>query len=431
MKSSLITRLTRTLFFFIAISTAVSLLIVERFVEDVEDTILHLELKADAQFFTEQLRKETFQPIKTARLEAIFLPDGEDESSLATHFKHRDLPFTEEIEVGKTTLLVYGEQLKQPKGKLFLAQDITIMENRELLVQLTLIAVAGLMLLIGYFIARAGARYLARPFRQLTHEVLNTIPGSSMRQIDTNYRDQEFSDIAEAFNRFLSALEQHIEREKLFVKLASHELRTPLAVMGGALNVLEQRQSLSAADQKTLKRLRRAWQTMRDDSEVLLELARSETVTGGLSFIVLEEVVKSTIDDLLDEQPEHVGRITIENESSNIAIRSHMVLVRMLMRNLLQNALRHTRSAVEVTITDKSISIRDFGAGLPPKVIQHLKVDGQSERLSFQSQEDSSTTFGLLIVRLVCERLAWELEVVESGSQGTVFNVLYQSAGSP
>lgn len=431
MKLSLITRLTRTLFFFIAISTVVSLFIVELFVEDVEETVLHLELKAEARFFTEQLRQETFQPIKTARLEAVFLPDGEDENTLPAYFAHRSLPFTEEVEVGKVTLLVYGEQLNNPKGKLFLSQDITIMENRELLVQLTIITVAGFMLLIGYFVARAGARHLVRPFRQLTYEVLNTRPGSSMRQIDTKYRDQEFRDIAEAFNRFLSALEQHIEREKRFVKLASHELRTPLAVMGGALNVLEQRQSLSAADQKTLKRLRRAWQTMRDDSEVLLELARSETVTGGLSFIVLEEVVKSTIDDLLDEQPEHVGRITIENESSNTAIRSHAVLVRMLMRNLLQNALRHTRSAVEVTITDKSISIRDFGAGLPPKVIQHLKVDGQSERLSFQSQEDSSTTFGLLIVRLVCERLAWELEVVESGSQGTVFNVLYQSAGSP
>ena len=430
MKSSLITRLTRTLFFFIAISTAVSLLIVELFVDDVEDTILHLEMKADAEFFKEQLLQKKFQPLKTARLEAVFLPAQKNESTLPTYFQNRSLPFTEEIKIGKITLLIYGEQLENPNGKLFLAQDITIMEDRELLVQLTLIAVAIFMLLIGYFMARVGARYLVRPFRKLTHEVLNTEPSSSMRKIDTNYRDREFCDIAEAFNRFLSALEQHIEREKLFVKLASHELRTPLAVMSGALNVLEQRQSLSAADQKTLKRIRRAMQTMRDDTEVLLELARSEALTGVVSAIALEEVVKNTIDDLQYEQPEHLGRIGLQSDNSKMKIISHPVLVRMLVRNLLQNALRHTRSAVEVHITDKSISIRDFGTGLPHKVIQQLKMIGHSETLTSPFQV-GNTTFGLLIVRLICERLAWELEVVETGNQGTEFKVWYQSAGSP
>lgn len=250
MKSSLTTRLARTLFFLIAATTAASMFIVEVFVNDVEDTILGLELKADAKYFTEQLQNGSFQPIKTAQLEAVFLPEGEADLVLPEYFWNRSLPFSLEIEIGKTTLLIYGEQLEAPAGKLFLAQDITIMENRESLVQLALVGVAGLMLLIGFFVARTGARYLVRPFKKLTREVLNTAPGSTMPQITTDYRDQEFCDIAEAFNRFLSALEHHIEREKSFVKLASHELRTPLAVMSGALNVLEQRQNLSAADQK-------------------------------------------------------------------------------------------------------------------------------------------------------------------------------------
>ncbi|MGK0526329.1 MAG: signal transduction histidine kinase, partial [Pseudomonadales bacterium] len=274
-----------------------------------------------------------------------------------------------------------------------------------------------------------GAQYLVRPFRKLTHEVMNTSPGSSMRQIDTGYRDQEFCDIADAFNRFLSALEHHIEREKSFVKLASHELRTPLAVMSGALNVLEQRQSLSTADQKTLARIRRAMQTMRDDTEVLLELARSEASESDARTIVLQEVVQNTIDDLEHGHPDHAGRITVYNNSPGMRVTTHPALVRMLMRNLLQNALRHTRAEVEVRMIENRISVRDFGSGLPINVAEHLSASGAPTAINPKAGEMSNATFGLLIVRLVCERLGWDLEIAQSDNEGTEFLIHVHNLG--
>src|SRR5680860_123238 len=421
MKSSLTTRLARTLFFLIAATVASSMFIVELFVNDVEDTILGLELKAEAEYFTEQLQQGRFQPIKTAQLEAVFLPEGEADAVMPEYFQGLSLPFSQEIEGGQTTLLIYGERQEVPYGKLFLAKDITIMENRENLVLLALVGVAGIMLLVGFFVARGGAQYLVRPFKKLTREVINTIPGSSMQQIATDYRDQEFCDIAEAFNRFLFALEHHIEREKSFVKLASHELRTPLAVMSGALNVLEQRQSLSAADQKTLARIRRAMQTMRDDTEVLLELARSEASEGDARTIVLQEIVQNTIDDLEHGLPDHTGRITVYNNSPGLRVKTHPALVRMLLRNLLQNALRHTHAEVEVRMIENRISVRYFGSGLPDNVTEHLSAIGAPSAITSTAGEFNNTTFGLLIVRLVCERLGWDLEVAQSDNEGTKF----------
>jgi signal transduction histidine kinase len=421
MKSSLTARLARTLFFLIAATTATSMFIVELFVNDVEDTILGLELKAEAEYFTEQLQQGDFQTIKTAQLVAVFLPEGQADAVMPEYFRGLSLPFSQEIEVGQTTLLIYGRQLETPSGELFLAKDITIMENRENLILLVLVGVAGLMLLIGLFIARTGARYLVRPFKKLTHEVLNTVPGSSMQQIATDYPDQEFCDIAEAFNRFLFALEHHIEREKSFVKLASHELRTPLAVMSGALNVLEQRRSLSAADQKTLARVRRAMQTMRDDTDVLLELARSEASEGNARIIVLQEIVQNTIDDLEHGDSAYSGRITVSNDSNGLRVKTQPALVRILLRNLLQNALRHTHSGVEVRLIENRISVRDFGAGLPNAIAEHLSSTGAPSAITTTAGEFSNTTFGLLIVRLVCERLGWNLEIAQSDNKGTEF----------
>lgn len=421
MKSSLTSRLTRTLFVLIAATAATSLLIVEAFVDDVENTILDLELKADAEYFKAQLRDGEFQPVKTARLEAVFLAEGGDEGSLPSYFQNRTLPFSLEIELGETTLLIVGERVQEPAGKLFLAQNITIMENREYLVQLALLVVAAGMLLVGFFIARAGARYLIRPFSTLIREVLGTEPGTAMPRIATNYRDQEFCDIAEAFNRFLSELERHIQREKSFVKLASHELRTPLAVMSGALDVLEQRRSLSEADKKTLGRIRRAMQTMRDDTEVLLELARSEASGDGARNIRMLEMIRNTIDDLEQGDPDQAGRISVSGDHlDDMRVRAHPVLVRMLLRNLLQNALRHTLSRVEVHLLSDGVLIKDFGSGLPEGVAEHLDLPRPPDGLA-KTDQFNNTTFGLLIVRLVCERLGWELRVLQSNERGTEF----------
>lgn len=427
MKSSLTTRLTRTLFILIAITAATSLFIVEAFVDDVENTILDLELKADADYFKEQLRNGEFQPVKTARLETAFLPAGGDDKNLPDYFQTNTPPFSLEIEVGETTLLIVGEQVDEPKGQLFLAQDITIMENRESLVQLVLLGVAAAMLLIGFFIARAAAGYLVRPFRKLTREVLGIEPGSAMPRISDSYRDQEFCDIAQAFNRFLSELEQHIQREKSFVKLASHELRTPLAVMSGALDVLEQRQSLSEADQKTLSRIRRAMQTMRDDTEVLLELARSEASEDRIRQVVVIDMVRATIDDLEHGDPRQVGRVSVFDDHPGLTVTAHTVLVRMLLRNLLQNALRHTLSQVEVHLFADGILIKDFGQGLPDNVAEGFSLANVARDRHDRTNVFHNTTFGLLIVRLVCERLGWELQVLRSDDRGTEFFIAFDS----
>lgn len=423
MKPSLTARLTRTLLFLIVATTATSMFVVEMFVEDVEETILSRELRADAEFFAEQLRQGSFQPIKTGRLEATFLAQGEGEAVLPKYFQNRPLPFSEEIEVGETTLLIIGQQLEEPNGALFLAQDISIMEGRMTMVQLVLVGVAGFMLIVSFFVARAGAQYLVRPFKKLTQDVYNTTPSPrlSMGRIATDYRDQEFCDIASAFNRFLSELEAYIEREKSFVKLASHELRTPLSVMSGALDVLEQRKSLSAADQKTLARIRRAMQTMRDDTDVLLELARSEATESDARTIDLHDFVQDTVEELEHGYPDQVGRIDIYNDGPKLGVTAHPALVRMLLRNLLQNALRHTHGKVEVRVIENSISVRDFGSGLPAYITEHLNVQGGASAMTTSAGQFSNTTFGLLIVRLVCERLGWGLEIPQSDSQGTEF----------
>lgn len=420
MKSSLTTRLTKTIFLLVATAVAISMVAVEVLVDDIEDTILNIELKSEAEHFKGQLRQNRFQPLKTARLEVAFKPKEAPESVLPNYFRNRPPPYSNEVEVGDTTLLIHGERTEMPSGTLYVAQNITAMERREFLLQITLTSIAAGMFVIGIFVSRASATYLVRPLKKLTRDVQATRPGAAMRRLSTDYRDREFADIADAFNRFLSQLEYHIEREQSFVKLASHELRTPLAVISGALDVLEQRDQLSAADQKTIRRIRSTTQLMGNDIEVLLELARSGSSEAKPESVSLNEMIGMSIADL---EQNKTRRVQLIEDQNAVTVTSHPPLVRMLIRNLLQNALRHTRASVEIRIQAYKITVRDFGDGLPEHIVASLnRIDTHTFNMT-SPENFNNATFGLLIVRLACDRLGWQIELTRSGDKGTEFSI--------
>lgn len=90
------------------------------------------------------------------------------------------------------------------------------------------------------------------------------------------------------------------------------------------------------------------------------------------------------------------------------------ILVKMLLRNLIQNALQHTAGGVRVWLASGRIEISDQGKGLPESY-RRLLV----ERTMPAAEMAALPGFGLFIVTLVCERLGWQLAVPRNSAQGT------------
>ncbi|TBW58575.1 HAMP domain-containing histidine kinase [Marinobacter halodurans] len=419
MRYSLRIRLFRTVFAVSLVTALLSIAAIEVFYEDMEDSILDLELTKEQGYFRQHISRDDFQEWQTARLHAIFLGQGQPEERLPAYLRNLPTPYSAEIEGDNATYLVRTESMDGPAGRLYLSQDISIMESQELLSQLTVLSVLAGMALIGFIMSRLLARRLTRPLQQLTNQIQATAPASSMRRLSTDYRETEFVDIAAAFNRFLDALETFVEREKSFVKLASHELRTPLAVITGALDIIEKRDTLSEADARTIKRIRRAAMDMQADVNVLLRLARGNMDEEQRARLGLRQAVEDTITDLESTPGSTPGRLRLQPGEVDLTLLADPALLRMLIRNLLQNALKHTRGSVDIDVTSDGMQIVDYGAGLPDRILERLSrsVQGQA------GMQESS--FGLLIVQLICERLGWTLDVAESGADGTAMFVSF------
>lgn len=429
-RKSVATRLARTIFILVSASTATAMFAVDFFIDDADDTILNLELRRDAAFFEEQLKAGTFRSLETPRLEVLFLPAGKSESGLPSYFQGLTTPYADEFEENGVTKQVFARKIENPAGQLYLAQDTTILEKRQGLIQWTLLGITVVMFFAAFFFSRATANYIVRPLKRLAHEIRSIEPSKSMQRCHSDYDDREFADIASAFNQFLSELESHVERERSFVKLASHELRTPLAVISGALDVLDQRGGLSGANQKTINRIRTTTYAMKDDIEVLLALARSEDQGDTNRQFSVYRLVSDLIADLEQSTPQYQGRIKLKGGDTEVIV-APPSLVRMLLRNLVQNALRHTRSDVEIRIKTGEIVVRDFGTGLP---LEHLEQLSEPDKCLFsvkQTGNFKNSTFGLLIVRLVAERLGWTFELVRSNHEGTEFRIVTWGARNP
>ncbi|BES72278.1 HAMP domain-containing sensor histidine kinase [Marinobacter nanhaiticus D15-8W] len=418
MKQSLARRLFRYLFGVSLVTALLSIVAIELFYEDMEDTILNLELTEEQAFFLNQIERPVSQSWRTARLRAFYLPEGESEALLPDYLRDKPVPYSAELELPDATYLVLVRDVDEPAGRLYLSQDISIMEDQELLSQLTVLGVLLGMAVVGFVISRLSAKHLVNPLHRLTSQIQATEPAKSMRRLDTRYADTEFADIANAFNRFLDAIEAFVEREKSFVKLASHELRTPLAVMTGALDIIEKRGTLSEADRRTLGRIRRATDGMHSDVDILLKLARGSIDSDEYRKLSLNNSIEDTLEELESSQGDYRERLRFVPKQPDQTVTTDPALLRMLLRNLLLNALKHTRYGVDIETFPGRLRIRDYGDGLPHHITERLTQPVLTSRSSFQE-----SSFGLLIVQLICERQGWQLNVVQSGESGTEIDV--------
>ncbi len=416
MKASLARRLFRTIFAIGLLNVLVAVVAVEFIYEDMEDTILRLEQARERAFIEQRIEEARVQTWYTALLTALYVPDGAT-AEMPEIFAGRAPPFFAEVNVGDKAYLISVERTAQPPGVLYMSQDITLMENREDALEAGMALLGLCMLLFGLILARLGTRRIVGPLHALAGHIAGIRPGTPFARIESRYEDEELAAIARTLNELLDALDAYVQREKALVSLASHELRTPVAVIAGALDVIEQRGSLGDADRGTVARIRRATDEMRADVEALLKLARRADDDERTEQVDLAAAARAVIAELESSAPEHGGRVSCHFAPPPPSVAADPALIRMLLRNLIQNALRHTRDGVRIELGAHGLSIADAGEGIPEHIRARLAGNGERD-----VPEDG---LGLFIVRLICERLGWLLRIRQSDADGTILDILF------
>ena len=229
----------------------------------------------------------------------------------------------------------------------------TMLENSIILVMVVpfTLALLGSLAVLWW-----GIRGGLRPLQRL-HDELRQRDSFNLDPVRIGEAPSELAPVVDTLNGLFARVERTVAREQRFASDAAHEFRTPLTGIKTHLQVARRvtgdKQQLALTNaEKGVVRLQRV-------TEQLLMLARIEQ--GGQWQEEKGSSVNDIVETALADIPDR-GRLRIENRITGEGIRVPLTLAAVALRNLIDNALKHSANECIVMI-DKEANVAPQNTG--------------------------------------------------------------------
>lgn len=237
---------------------------------------------------------------------------------------------------------------------------------------------------------------------------------------------------ARAIEEALAAERSHIRAEQLESRhewldylnaLLRHEVLNNTQVITGYSSILLDEHDLDDPIATRLQTIRRQSEDMARITEDVRVLIQATREGRELRAIDLCDV----LDDELTDLDESYDAVEIDATLPETVYARADELVRRVFSNLLTNAVEHNEHAtphiaVSLNVTSDTVTVRiaDNGPGLPPSVQESIG--------SFSDRHAAEHGLGLQLVGRLLDRYGGDLEVVETGADGSVVTVALDRA---
>jgi two-component system sensor histidine kinase TctE len=218
----------------------------------------------------------------------------------------------------------------------------------------------------------------------------------------------------------LARLSQSIQLQKRFIADAAHQMKTPLAGMR-MQSELAMRQSDRKEIQHSLEQLSKSSETATRMINQLLALARAETQEAqAMPFekIELTELSRHVVQEWVQAAMTRRIDLGFEAENVELSIRGNPTMLREMLNNLIDNALRYTPALGSVTVRVQAdnkqrqaiLEVEDTGPGIP--LSERTHVFERFYRILGTDVEGSG--LGLAIVREIAIRHGVDIELLSN-----------------
>ena len=235
----------------------------------------------------------------------------------------------------------------------------------------------------------------------------------------------EFSILQKSFKNMLIRLKEQSQLQIDFVNNASHELKTPIFVIKGYIDMLNDwgKNDKEVLDEGLIV-LKKEIQNMQELTEKLLFLAKSKNLIAEKNNINLDNVLKEVIDNLSFAYPKQ----KINYISSEIFIDSDIALLKLLFKNLIENAIKYGKdNPINIELKKEKkvkLIIQDFGVGISEKALPHIFERFYREDEA-RNREIKSYGLGLSIVKEIISLLDIDIQVESQLGKGTKITLLF------
>ena len=382
--------------------------------------LINSVLQNEAQYYWQQrAQAPDMAPPNTLRVRGYLQPAGQPAAAVPVQLRALALGF-HELESFDQLVLVD----QHPEGRLYLVFQRSPVHRAAVWggVLLVLLAIHA----ASWLTYRSSSRLVA-PVSWLARRVSLWDP----RHPDANELaperlppevQGETRQLALALHDMAGKVADHVARERNFTRDASHELRTPLTVIRMASDMALADSGLTPRLQRSLQRIQRAGRDMEAVIDAFLLLAREVDVEPQSELFDVGEVVRyeaANVEELLQGKQVQL-RVVVEGSQMLMAPPRVMHVV---VANLLRNACLYTDvGEVEVRVMPGQVVVRDTGIGMSSEALARIfdpffRADGGRQL---------GVGLGMPIVRRLCERCGWRIEIDSREGQGTTVTLLYR-----
>ncbi len=278
---------------------------------------------------------------------------------------------------------------------------------------------AVLAALVWWVVGRA-----LRPVERIRDRV-DAIGGAPDRRVPEPAGPEEIARLARTMNAMLARLQASAERQRRFVADASHELRSPLARMRAEMEV-DAAHPESAEPSVTAASVLAETVSLQRLVDDLLLLARGDAgaLTPAAVPVDLDEVVAAPV-----ARARSGGARVDTSGVRPVQVRGDPGSLERLVSNLVDNAVRHARTGIAVSLTESDgtavLSVTDDGPGIGPSDAERVfeRFTRLDEARSHGDGDAGGAGLGLAIARDIAVRHGGTLALDPSSRGGARFVV--------
>jgi signal transduction histidine kinase len=263
-----------------------------------------------------------------------------------------------------------------------------------------------------------------RPVEAIRARVASMSEKDLAQRVPVPAARDEVGRLAETMNAMIARLENAQQAQRRFVADASHELRSPLATIGAGLELLQD------SDPDTVTALRAETERIGRLVDDLLLLARADErgMQPRQDEVDIDEFVEGERTRPSD------GDVRTEVRAEHVRVVGDRGQLVRVLRNLVDNAHRHARSRVLVTLGRErgyaALDVADDGPGVP--AADRIRIFERFVRLDdARARADGGSGLGLAIVAEVVAAHRGMVWVDDAPGGGAVFRVRLPAAELP
>ena len=341
-----------------------------------------------------------------------------------TYLSRPGLPMINQTVLGYADLRLRGEAwrafgLQTAAGVIQIAQPVRVREELARAAAVRVTIPLAFLLPVMIIAAAWSVRRGLLPLQYVAAEIQRR-DAHSLTPLGENNLPREIAPLVSELNRLLSRLQQAFAAQQAFISDAAHELRSPLTALRLQLQLLDRAPDESAI-REARARLGAAVERAIHLAEQLLTLARSDRgeTTGGFEAVDLAAAAAAAITDTHDSALARQIDLSLD-ATPNSGVHGDREAIRILVRNLVDNAVRYTPPHGSVQVRCRSstegalLEVTDTGPGIPAADRERV-FDRFYRRATVQ---EGGTGLGLAIVKAIAERHGAQVVLAEAPGGG-------------